>query len=175
MSILAVAREATSAGAARVPGEIVSREILWKGPIIEVTVPKDSTMGTYPDGKELVPFLRFAHRVTGGFVNCFVHTNKPALCGATFSAEVCIMKKVFADGRSFVHVDYLPTPKPKPATHQLMVVSGKGYKRNDGWRLFETPAPVDATVVLAPLGAKTDELQQKIAPVSKKPETKAVA
>lgn len=161
MSSLDVAHEATSA---RVPRTVVKREVLWKGPVVKVNVPEKAKMGSFPEDGKPVPFLQFPRLVTGGIINCFVHTNNPTLRGKTIVAEMTIMRKDFADGGSFLHIDFLPTHKSAAVTHRFATINGHGHKRQHGWRMFETSAPIEGTIVIAPPDAKIVESKPLPAP-----------
>lgn len=135
------------------------RETLWAGgEVVSLRVPLDAREGSFPSPEGNSRYLRFAQNVRGGAVNIFVHGTEPArFRGTRVTAEVKVLKKTLADGRSFLHVNLLPVPVQEDTvsrTHRLAVMSESDVILEEGFVSFKTPDPLEGMIVLAPLGAK---------------------
>lgn len=146
MTSLAVAREATSKQA---PKEASSRIRLWNGGTVEMKVPRGAKPGNYGEGAERINFLHFAYTVPGGVMNFFVHTDEPELyIGKHVTANAEVYRKEVSDGRSFLHIDLIPTDR-KP-THKLGIKPQKeGAEYAPHVVVLKTPPPLKAEIVIS--------------------------
>jgi hypothetical protein len=158
MTSLDVASLAASSPAARVPGTITGRKVLWTGGIIEITVPKVVRAGMFLDNdKDIeIPFIQFARTVKGGMVNLFIHTDTPdAYAGKTIHANLKIHQKDYEDGRSFINIDLEPVEGPP--TKRLLIEDRTRLSAPDDSVVFDTPAPLLARIIIAPPQLKKAE------------------
>jgi hypothetical protein len=132
--------------------EVVRRTTLFLGAVVELTVPLTARKGCTID--ESIPYLQFARTVKGGLINCFVHTDDESLRGMTILAEVRVMKKSFADGREYLHLDYIPKSSANEPTHRLITTHASEYEAVEGWQVFKTPQPLCGMIILMPPDGK---------------------
>ena len=136
------------------PSAVVSRETVFGGPVVCLAIPAKVVTGVYWSEHGPQSFIRFARWVKAdgksGAVNIFVHDNNPLQhCGTTVLAIARIIKKTFADGRAFLHIDLYPVPPRLVPTHRLVVVpKACDLLPEEGWRIFETPAPLQGAIVI---------------------------
>lgn len=142
--------------------EVAKREVVWESgkAIISVKVPLNASEGTVP-GDATIRYLKFIRGVKNGVINFFVHipTSDKGLTdlyGKQISAKVSVFKKSFADGRSFLYVD-LEVVEEKP-THRLSILASVRDKisiqPDEGYEIFETPAPLVGAIVIVPIKSK---------------------
>ncbi len=141
----------TAPAAARTPSEIIHRELLWSGGVIEVKPPKEAALKSAGDLK----FINFWRTVRGGSVNLFVHGSDQidpvTYRGKKIFAKVEVWRKDLADERSFLYVDLKPTDE-RP-TCRLIVESGLSISIPKTEEIFtvQTPKPLSGIVVIAKL------------------------
>ena len=129
----------------RQPVDVLKRELLWDGGIIEIKIPAVCREGAF----ENIKFIQFIRQVKGGVINLFVHDDNPAQhCGKTITASVQVFRKEHADGRSFLYVDLRPITKP--ATHRLVVEPRLVYDLKNAI-VYHTALPLQGTVVITEL------------------------
>ncbi len=144
MTSLDVAPLATSS---RISVEVIKRESLWRGGIVEIKIPLVCREGMTND----LHFIQFARTVKGGLINFFVRDENPIQhCGRTITAEAEILRKEYADGRSFVYVDLRPAPD-KAATLRLIVEQklNLSVPRNEVLFAAQTTLPLEGIVVIS--------------------------
>ncbi len=135
----------------RQPVAVLKRELLWKGSVVVVKVPKDARVTQVSNPVGDLSYAQFPQLVRGGVVNMHIHTGTPAdLIGKTIKASVEVYKKEHADGREFIYVDFHPIADDTPVTHRLAVMQMiPGITRFAKEALvFETPAPLQGAVVI---------------------------
>lgn len=126
--------------------EVTKRESLWRDGVISIKIPSVCREGAFQD----IHFIEFARFVKGGAVHFYVRSDDPTQhCGKTITAEVEVMCKDLADGRSYLYVDLRPTTE-RP-THRLIVEPRLNLSVPQGQTLFQfqTPAPLEGIVVIA--------------------------
>lgn len=146
---------AAQAASAYIPVPVIARETLYTGAVVKIKVPIGATDGSYSNGDEEIPFLRFCHNIRSGRVNFFVCTKDTALLGRTITAVASVLKKTLEDGREYLYVDLTPVSNDTPITHRLTVMNNiDGSWNSDDHLIFETPAPLNGIIIFAPPGAK---------------------
>jgi|SRR3989344_5032158 len=158
MTSLDVASTATSSSpSSKVPpGQITERKSLWRGGTVSIIVPTECRDGTFGD----IHFIQFARHVVGGLVNFFVHDSNPEQHkGKTIVAEVELVFKKFADGKSFVHVDLRPT-NGKPS-HTLDLIY-KHFKSSPEKLVFKTPHPLRGAIEISQILTGDGQLDRLI-------------
>ncbi|HRH55898.1 MAG TPA: hypothetical protein PK609_03475 [Candidatus Paceibacterota bacterium] len=141
---------AAHAASAKTARAITSRETLWTGGVVRISIPKGAEQGLFEDEEQHVRYLQFPRSVRGGRVNMFVQTAEP-LQGETILAAASLMKKVLDDGLEYLYIDLVPVPDETPVTHQLLVVSSNERPaETEGLVLFETPAYMDGVIAFLP-------------------------
>lgn len=152
MSSVDVANGAASTSKARVA--VTARSTIWSnGEVIEIKIPKDATPGVYEHGTTKVSYLMFARPLKGGGLNFFLHTSDHSLRGKTIRAEVVLMEKELEDGRRFFYIDLMPLDDATPATHRLFFANRGDFGTLPGdWPRFDTPTPIQASIILASPG-----------------------
>lgn len=146
MSSIEVANRATSTRVA-----VVSREPLWSGGIIAISVPIDASHGVYRNEEtgEEINYLKFRRYIKGGVVNCFVHTDDLSYFGRKIVAEITVMRKTLIDERRYLYIDLRPVAEATTITRRLAIMTIElGMQLDDGWIVFETPAPLHGAIIL---------------------------
>lgn len=146
---------AAIAASTTVPAPIKSRETLWTGGIVKMKVPSFINDGVYDNGEEELSYLHFFRPIRGGGVNMFVHSDDTRLVNTTIRASVTVIKKIFTDGREYLHIDLKPVPDDTPVTHRLSIMNkGQGSWDDGSHLIFETPPPLSGLIILSPPTAK---------------------
>lgn len=132
---------------------VANRALLWEGAIVEYEVPTDAIVREFHSPALSLRYLETFVSVVRGGIFVYVHlTDSTELRGKRIVAMAGVHKKTLSDGRSYLHVD-LRTAEAE-VTHRLVIASkADEVRKEDGWEVFETPAPLGGAIVFLPPGA----------------------
>lgn len=144
---------------------VADRRLLWEGGTVAIKIPTNATIGTYSSPAGAKHFLQFMQYVRGGVVNIHYHGSMLAsFRGKKVLAHLQVWLKTLDDGREFLYLDLHPvSDQSAPPTKRLavMVFKAEEIVGDENFRIFETPAPLTGTIIIAPVESQINIVKRR--------------
>jgi hypothetical protein len=132
--------------------------VLFEGSVASVKISRKARRGTLPTDKR-VRFFQYAVHMKGGCINVFLHSDDASHLGRYVRARIKIIEKIFADGRTYIHIDLFPVDDAVQETNRLFIVPHVDVTPKKHWMVFETSGPQGCALII--LAGLTDDYPHK--------------